>query len=100
MLLIPCPYCEEERPELEFAYAGQAHVVRPQDMDAMSDAQVEAMLYIRDNPKGVTFERWRHVAGCGRFFNVVRHTVSDKILMTYKAGEPKPTDAQIAELLK
>lgn len=100
MLLIPCPYCEEERPELEFAYAGQAHVVRPEDMDQMSDEQLEAMLFIRDNPKGVTFERWRHVAGCGRFFNVVRHTVTDKILTTYKAGEPKPTDAQIAELLK
>ena len=35
-------------------------------------------------------ERWRHVSGCGRFFNVLRDTVSDKILAVYKAGEPRP----------
>ncbi len=28
MLLIKCPYCEEERPELEFRNAGEAHLVR------------------------------------------------------------------------
>ena len=28
--------------------------------------------------------------GCARFFNAVRDTVTDKFLMTYKAGEPKP----------
>ena len=31
MLLIRCPYCEEERPELEFRNAGEAHVARPAD---------------------------------------------------------------------
>ena len=25
-----------------------------------------------------------------RFFNAVRDTVTDKFVMTYKAGEPKP----------
>ena len=30
MLLIQCPYCGP-RPELEFAYAGQAHIARPAD---------------------------------------------------------------------
>ena len=29
------------------------------------------------NPKGLHVERWRHVHGCGRFFNAVRDTVSD-----------------------
>jgi len=28
--------------------------------------------------------------GCARFFNAVRDTVTDKFIMTYKAGEPKP----------
>ena len=28
MLLIHCPYCDETLPEVEFTYAGQAHVVR------------------------------------------------------------------------
>ena len=45
---------------------------------------------MRTNPKGLHVERWRHVHGCGRFFNAVRDTVSDKILRIYKAGEPKP----------
>ena len=37
MLLIHCPYCDEARAELEFAYAGEAHIARPPDPSAMSD---------------------------------------------------------------
>ena len=91
MLLIHCPYCEEERPEVEFAGAGEAHIDRPKDMNAMSDAEFEKFFFIRDNPKGVNYERWRHIHGCGRFFNAVRDTVSDKFLTTYKSGVKKPT---------
>ena len=90
MLLIHCPYCEEERPELEFRNTGEAHVARSSDLANQSDEDFEKFLYIRENPKGVNFERWRHIHGCGRFFNAVRHTVSDKFLLVYKAGEPKP----------
>lgn len=90
MLLIHCPYCEEERPELEFRHAGEAHIVRPKNITDLSDEEFERFFFIRSNPKGITFERWRHVHGCARFFNAVRDTVSDKFLMTYKAGEPKP----------
>ncbi|PWJ81025.1 heterotetrameric sarcosine oxidase delta subunit [Pseudaminobacter salicylatoxidans] len=95
MLLIRCPYCEEERPELEFRNAGEAHVVRSADIAAESDEDFEKFFFIRANPKGITFERWRHVHGCARFFNAVRDTVSDKFFMTYKAGEPKPDLAKI-----
>ncbi len=91
MLLIHCPYCEEERPEVEFAGAGEAHIDRPKDMNAMSDAEFEKFFFIRDNPKGVNYERWRHIHGCGRIFNAVRDTVSDKFLTTYKSGVKKPT---------
>ena len=90
MLLIRCPYCEEERPELEFRGAGEAHVVRSAHMADLSDDDFESFFFIRTNPKGITYERWRHVHGCARFFNAARDTVSDKFLMTYKAGEPKP----------
>jgi sarcosine oxidase, subunit delta len=45
---------------------------------------------MRTNPKGLHAERWRHLHGCGRFFNAIRQTVSDKFLTTYKAGEPQP----------
>ncbi len=89
MLLIRCPYCEEERPELEFRHAGEAHVVRPANIADISDEEFEAFFFHRANPKGITHERWRHIHGCGRFFNAVRDTVSDRFLATYKAGEKK-----------
>ena len=100
MLLIHCPYCKQDRPELEFTNAGEAHIVRPKEMEKLSDAEFEAMFFIRENPKGVNLERWRHSMGCGRFFNAIRSTVSDKFLKVYKAGEPRPSDEEIAELLK
>ncbi|MEM7570002.1 MAG: sarcosine oxidase subunit delta [Pseudomonadota bacterium] len=90
MILIRCPYCGEERPEIEFEYAGQAHVMRPEDPSALSDEEWAAYLFIRENPRGAHYERWRHTHGCGRFFNAVRDTISDKFLVTYKAGTPKP----------
>jgi sarcosine oxidase subunit delta len=89
MLLIRCPYCEMERPEVEFRYAGEAHRERP-DPAAASDAEWTDYLYFRTNAKGPGAERWRHAAGCGRFFNCLRDTTSDRILATYKAGEPRP----------
>ena len=90
MLLIHCPYCDETLPEAEFAYAGEAHVARPADPQAMSDEEWRDFLYVRSNVKGRHAERWRHVHGCARFFNAVRDTVSDEVLATYRAGEPRP----------
>lgn len=90
MLLIHCPYCDAERPELEFRYGGEAHVARPADPAAVDDSAWGDYLFFRTNPRGLLAERWRHVAGCGRFFNCLRDTVSDRILTTYKAGEPRP----------
>lgn len=90
MLLISCPYCQAELPELEFTYAGEAHIVRPADPSALSDEEWKNHLYTRSNPRGPHYERWRHQHGCGRFFNAVRDTVSDKFILTYKAGLPRP----------
>ena len=94
MLLIRCPYCEMERPELEFRYAGEAHIARAADPETTSDEEWSNFLYFRSNPKGLHAERWRHASGCGRYFNSVRDTVSDKIMCTYKAGEPRPEGAR------
>jgi len=91
MLLIPCPYCGMERPEIEFAYGGEAHIARPADPAALADDEWAKFLYFRSNPRGVIAERWRHAFGCARFFNCLRDTVSDKILAVYKAGEARPT---------
>jgi sarcosine oxidase subunit delta len=99
MLLIHCPYCEQDLPELEFAYAGEAHITRPADPSKLTDEEWRDFLFIRSNPKGVHFERWRHINGCARFFNAARETVGDKFLATYKAGEPRPdADALLASL--
>lgn len=94
MLLIRCPYCEAERPEVEFTYAGEAHIARPADPSQLSDEAWRDFLFTRSNPRGLHYERWRHQHGCGRFFNAVRHTVSDKFLTTYKAGLPQPNEAE------
>ncbi len=90
MLLIHCPYCQEERPEIEFANAGEAHIARPENIAGESEDDFEKFFFIRANPKGVHYERWRHIHGCARFFNAARDTVTDRFLMTYKAGEPRP----------
>jgi sarcosine oxidase, subunit delta len=93
MLLIRCPYCEMERPEVEFRYGGEAHHVRPADPSAVSDEEWSAFLYLRVNDRGLHAERWRHAAGCGRYFNCLRDTVTDRISVTYKAGEARPDSA-------
>lgn len=97
MLLITCPYCEAARPEVEFTYAGEAHLARPADPSKLSDEEWRDHLYIRSNPRGVHYERWRHLHGCGRFFNAVRDTVTDKFLSTYKAGQPRPASVKSGE---
>lgn len=97
MLLIPCPHCGL-RPEIEFRHAGEAHLTRPGAGAEVGDPEWADFLYMRTNPKGLVVERWRHVHGCGRFFNCVRHTVTDKILATYKAGAARPDlDALVRE---
>jgi sarcosine oxidase subunit delta len=89
MLLIRCPYCGE-RPELEFAYGGQAHLARPAQPTSLSDQQWADYLYVRSNPRGLHAERWRHVRGCGRFFNALRDTTTDHFAATYRIGESPP----------
>ena len=99
MLLIKCPYCDDALPELEFAYAGEAHIARPADPSKLSDEEWRDFLFIRSNPRGLHAERWRHIHGCGRFFNALRDTVSDRFLTTYPAGQPRP-DATKREAAK
>ena len=91
MLIIRCPHCGE-RPEIEFGYGGQAHVDRPADPSALDDEQWNGFLYVRANVRGPHGERWRHVHGCGRFFNAVRDTRTDRFLHTYRTGEPTPPE--------
>lgn len=90
MIRIHCPYCGVLRSEQEFSYAGQAHIVRPPDPSAESDEDWRDYLYLRENTRGPHAERWRHSHGCGRYFNVIRDTVTDRVLATYRMGETAP----------
>ncbi|MGH8130294.1 MAG: sarcosine oxidase subunit delta [Steroidobacteraceae bacterium] len=89
MLRIPCPWCGV-RDEAEFHYGGQAHIARPEGPDALTDAEWADYLFMRDNPKGAFAERWMHAAGCRRWFNVKRNTLTHEILAVYRMGEPAP----------
>ena len=87
MLLIHCPHCDEPRSEEEFSYAGEAHIQRPAEPAALSDAAWGDYLHFRANQRGAHRELWFHVAGCRRYFNVLRDTVSYAIVKTYAVGE-------------
>src|SRR5262245_35719973 len=93
MLLIACPICGA-RPEIEFLHGGEAHIARPAEPAKLSDEAWAAFLYNRTNTKGLLAERWRHVHGCGRFFNVLRDTRTDRIVATYPNGAARPVLAQ------
>ena len=86
MLLITCPWCGE-REEPEFGYGGQAHVAYPADPEALSDEEWAQYLFFRANPKGAFAERWVHSAGCRRWFNAVRDTVTSEFTSIYRPGE-------------
>ena len=90
MLLIPCPWCGE-RAEIEFRCGGEAHIARPENPEAIGDPAWAEYLFMRTNPKGWHRERWYHVHGCRRWFNLVRHTLTHQILASYKPGESSPS---------
>lgn len=89
MLLIPCPWCGPCA-EVEFRCGGEAHIARPENPETLSDEAWADYLFMRTNPKGWHRERWYHVHGCRRWFNLVRHTVSHAIADAYKMGETPP----------
>jgi heterotetrameric sarcosine oxidase delta subunit len=84
---LTCPWCGP-RDEPEFVCGGPAQLTRP-PLEC-SDAAWGDYLFFRDNPKGVFHERWRHTSGCGRWFNIVRNTVTHELLGVYRIGEPAP----------
>ena len=92
MLNIPCPFCGN-REETEFSCAGEAHIARPLIENSITDAEFADYLFLRDNTKGVFLERWRHAAGCRRWFNMVRDTVSHEIIEVYPMGALPSSDA-------
>ncbi len=91
MLILECPYCGVMADETELAPGGEAHVKRAGP--EATDDEFEAYLFLRKNPKGVHFERWRHVAGCGKWFHAARDTVTLEVFATYPAQTVAPPEA-------
>ena len=88
MLHIPCPHCGL-RNETEFHYGAEAGVAYP-DPNAMTDSEWAKYLHIRANPKGWLAERWVHFAGCGRWFNLWRNTITHEIGPSYLPFTKQP----------
>ncbi|WP_028812032.1 sarcosine oxidase subunit delta family protein [Streptomyces flavidovirens] len=95
MQLIACPWCGE-REETEFRYGGQAHVAYPDDPYALDDEQWAQYVFFRDNPKGPFAERWVHSAGCRRWFNALRDTVTHEFLRVYVISAQHPLTTSTA----
>jgi sarcosine oxidase subunit delta len=89
MLLIECPNCGR-RAEIEFRCGGEAHLARPIDPESLNDRQWAWFLFYRTNAMGVRAERWLHAHGCGRWFNALRDTLTDRVIATYPVGQPRP----------
>ncbi len=86
MLQVKCPYCGV-RDISEFSCHGEAHISRPTATDKLSDKEWGDYVFFRTNPKGLHADRWMHVAGCRKWFNMLRNTATDEIIETYRIGE-------------
>ena len=81
---IDCCYCGVRGNE-EFAYLGDATVVRPHADPACRSTMPRAArgidyVYLRDNPAGPHRELWQHVSGCRAWLVVTRDTRTHEIL--------------------
>ena len=61
MLILECPYCGVHADETELHAGGEAHLKR--FGPGSDDEAFEGYLFMRENPKGVHLERWRHSFG-------------------------------------
>ena len=57
----------------------------------MSDEEQRDYLFMRRNPKGLHFERWRCDRGCGKWFHAVRDTVTMEFKAIYGTSELPPS---------
>lgn len=96
MLILNCPCCGQDVDETDLQPGGEAHLKR--FGPGSSDADFETYLFMRANPKGVHFERWRHAYGCGKWFLAARCTATLEVFGTYSAQTLEPTPQIIAAI--
>jgi sarcosine oxidase subunit delta len=94
MLTIHCPVCGIEGDETDFHCGGQAHIERPATTDPhnITDEQQRDYLFMRFNPRGLHFERWRCDRGCGKWFHAARDTATLEFKAYYSITEMPPAD--------
>lgn len=90
MLNLHCPNCGVMAEETELSAGGEAHLTR--FGPSSTDDDFEQYLFVRENPKGVHFERWRHSYGCGKWFHAARCTVTNEVFGTYTAQTSVPPE--------
>jgi heterotetrameric sarcosine oxidase delta subunit len=90
---IECPWCGARNQE-EFLCGGEAHIIRPERPEKVTDQEWANYQFVRRNPRGLHFERWMHLYGCGQWFNVARDTLSHEIRFVYDIQDPPPGRAQ------
>lgn len=88
MMLINCPWCGPRNQE-EFVCGGQAHIMRPEEPQTVSDHDWSRYQFVRTNPRGLHAERWLHLYGCGQWFHMLRDTVTHEIHGVYGINEQK-----------
>ncbi|MGH6854564.1 MAG: sarcosine oxidase subunit delta [Aestuariivirga sp.] len=94
MLLIQCPVCGAEGDETDFHAGGQAHTRRPatENPATVTNEEQRDYLFIRHNPMGLHFERWRCDRGCGKWFHAARDTVTLEFKAYYGVTELPPRE--------
>ncbi|MFT4783110.1 MAG: sarcosine oxidase subunit delta [Paracoccaceae bacterium] len=96
MLILNCPCCGLDADETELSPGGEAHLKRFGPGSA--DEAFEGYLFMRANPRGVHFERWRHANGCGKWFLAARCTFTLEVFGTYSAQTTEPPADIIAAI--
>jgi heterotetrameric sarcosine oxidase delta subunit len=91
MILVPCPHCGP-RNASEFHWKGEVRE-RP-DPSTATPAQWRHYLYVRRNVAGWNVEKWFHHAGCGRYFTLERHTVTNRFRSISPEATAEESSAQ------
>ena len=87
VIIIRCPYCQEQRTEEELTYGGEADISRASAPERVSDLQWTDYLFMRTNPKGPLKEQWCCAYGCGQWFKVERDSATHKIREVLRFGD-------------
>ena len=74
---LECPRCGR-RPLDEFVFGGERRTAPPTIED--TDARDFDEVWIFDNLRDMSTERWFHAAGCRRWLTVRRDTIADRVL--------------------